>query len=484
MKNKTIPKPAITHPQYLDMSLFWDQMYDTVEIGESEVKLKGTQYLPKTDGMIKDSRTGATRYDAYKKRAVYINFGKRTIKKALGLMHHKEYASKLPSKIEYLRSDFTISGESIEDFARELNRHQLIYSRMGLLIDFNENKPENPYIVTYTAKSIIDWNELDDRSCDFVLLNESGYEFDYISKTWSPVAKYRLLGLAYSYNGEKLAQPTYYTVVLNNETWASFDIINPVDMEGVEIIFPSIKGKYLNYIPFVFCNATTLYPEPQMPVLIDQSNLSLAYYRGDADYRQALYFQAFAILILAGFDEEQIKDNIRVDGYLCSSDANAKGSYTQTNGTGLTEMRLSLSELKKESEREGIVITDKDGVESGKALSTRITLQTSDLTEIAKTSASAILWCCWIIGEWLGLSETELNSIDIIPNLDFNLENELPRSVFEMWQVYSNGGIPEEDFYKWLRENNYTGYRTFEDWKSADRQTIIEDISKNFPQAV
>jgi hypothetical protein len=53
-----------------------------------------------------------------------------------------------------------------------------------------------------------------------------------------------------------------------------------------------------------------------------------------------------------------------------------------------------------------------------------------------------------------------------------------------MWQVYSNGGIPEEDFYKWLRENNYTGYRTFEDWKSADRQTIIEDISKNFPQAV
>ncbi len=462
------------NPNYTAMLPLWKQMHDTVEKGEIAVKEAGEEYLPKTDGQRQDTNTGSKRYKAYKQRAVYINFGKRTIKKALGLMHHKDYTVKLPESMSYLKESFTISGDSLTSFARDLNREQLIKSRAGLLVDFSSSEIEaKPYIVPYFAEAIVDWNELDDKSLEFVLLNETRLEFNRESKTWEKVAKYRLLGLATSINEAEYLEPTYYSAVITPKEWEGFDLDNPID-----VIVPTIQGKPLNKIPFTFCNATNTYAELQAPVMIDQSNLSLAYYRGDADYRQAIYFQAFAILVLAGFNKDEIEaqGGIQVDGALISSQDGAKASYAQTNGSGLQEMRMSLDTLKKESEREGIVITDKDGVESGKAIATRITLQTSDLLEIAKTGGEAIQKSLEIIAEWLEVKE----EVQAIPNSDFNLENEQPRSVFEMWQVLKENGLSIEDYYLWLRKNNYTDFKTFEEW---DKALSTQKVDINEPEA-
>lgn len=461
-------EPTITpNPQYIAMAPLWKQMHDTVDKGEKAVKDEGETYLPKTDGQRQDKDSGTKRYDAYKQRAVYINFGKRTIKKALGLMHHKDYTLKLPEEMAYLEDDFTINNDSLTSYARDLNREQLIKSRSGLLVDFSSSITEaKPRVVPYFAESIVDWNELEDRALDFVLLNETRMEFDRSTKKWERKVKYRVLGLASNINGDQYSEPTYYTALVTPEEWGVLDLDYPEN-----VIIPMNQGRPLNKVPFVFCNATNTYSDLQDPVMLDQSNLSLAYYRGDADYRQAIYFQAFAILVLSGFTKADIDElgGIQVDGALMSSKEGSSASYAQTNGSGLQEMRMSLDTLKKESEREGIVITDKDGVESGTALSTRIALQTSDLLEIAKTAGEAIQKALEIIAEWLGID----GDISVIPNTDFNLENEVPRSVFEMWQVLKENGLTIQDYYIWLHENNYTKFGTFKEWaNSLSTQTV------------
>lgn len=467
-----------SNPEYTEMLEYWEIAEDTIEKGSLAVKAKGETYLPKTTGMIKDTENGQKRYDAYKQRANFVNFGSRTIKKALGLMHYKNCSPMLSPKTEYLKDSFTIDGLNIFEYTREVNRKQLIYSRLGMLLDFDSNFKAKPYVVTYDAKAILDWGIDDNYNIEFVLLNESGYVFNYVSKNWEEKEQYRLLGRAYSIDGVELNQPVYYTATLTGGEYANIDIKNP-PLEKITV--PELNGRTLSFIPFEFCNATSLSDKPQIPVLSEQSQLALSFYRGDADYRTALYYQAFAILVLSGFDEEDIKRNggIRIDGYISSSKENAKASYSQTSGVGLSEMRMSQDNLRREADREGIVITDKDGVESGKALATRITLQTSDLMEIALTSAEAIGSMCRIASLWLGEDEETTSKIKVIPNLDFNLENELPRAVFEMAEVYKNGYIPETDFYAWLKDNNYTKYPTYEEWKSADRMEILEDITKN-----
>ncbi|MBD4208505.1 hypothetical protein GUH47_21445, partial [Xanthomonas citri pv. citri] len=62
----------------------------------------------------------------------------------------------------------------------------------------------------------------------------------------------------------------------------STDLSVPKDSDYIE---PTIRGKTLNRIPFVFINSKDIVARPDDPPLLGLVNLALAIYRGDADYR-------------------------------------------------------------------------------------------------------------------------------------------------------------------------------------------------------
>jgi len=470
------------HPEYTYWNEYWSQMYDTVELGEKQIKAKSDFYLPKTEGQEKDA--SGNKYEAFKKRATYRNFGKITIRKALGLLHSKAYKYTLPNKLKYLEKKATLHNDDLNSLIRDINKEQLTYSRCGLLIDMpkNETYKAEPYIERYKPYKIIDWYEGDYglntygtpiRQLAYVKLDESGNVFNFEDKSWSFKNKYRVLALALYQDNQLLDSPKYYTFTFTDENiFKGIDLQNiyTKDIEAGDIIIPTISGKALNQIPFVFINATHTDSRIEMPVLYEQSNISLAYYRGDANYRQALHYQVFALLYLIGFEEKDFENGVNADGYIATTNPSAKAGYAQISGAGIQAMQLSQNDLKREANEEGIVITDKEGVESGKALTTRMALQTSNLTEIAETCAEGITKVLRIISEWMGIDE----EIKIIPNTDFKLEVEKAQELVNVTQVYNLGNMTKIDYYNWQKDNNFTNLS----WEEFDKEidnAIIED---------
>ena len=174
------------HPQYLTAAPKWLQMRDCYE-GEAKIKEKGTTYLPPTGGMILDGMdsindVGYKNYEAYKKRAVFPDYIREGVEALIGLLHQKDAVIKLPKKMEYLRDNATIDGESLLLLLRKMNEEQLVTGRLGLLCDMPVT-PKDPlapefFISMYVAETITNWddgiglpglNEL-----NMVVLDESG----------------------------------------------------------------------------------------------------------------------------------------------------------------------------------------------------------------------------------------------------------------------------------------------------------------------
>ncbi len=455
------------NPKYDEMVSVWTQLYITTELGQTGVKARGEEYLPMTEGQKEDFKegNGIKRYTAYKTRATYYNFCAKTIKKAMGLMHSKDATVQLPENIKEWAESITIDGEDIHSLNRDINSSQLLYGRIGLLLDVTE-KTKYPHVVKYSADSILVWREsvIDGiKKPEFVLLDESGYEFNMETKKFEYKEQFRLLALANNMGTKKV----FYTVVLDAKEWGSWDIENPdIDYEGLTVVK---TPKKISYIPFVVANIKTSTMAIEKPLLVELSDLSLSAYRADAEYRQGLYLQAFALLYFIGFSDKKLKENgVRSDGYVSTENAKAKIGYANASADGLGEMRMSLESLKVESEGNGIVISDKEGVESGKALTTRIMLQTSDLKEISLTCEESINRILKWGAEWMGVEGVCRFSA----NLDYNQEKLLPRDYLDLWNVSVGGGISLRNVYRWALQNDMAVEDTYEEWLENIQESL------------
>jgi hypothetical protein len=188
---------ASVHPQYSSIYLDWQLMRHT-HGGERMVKDAGFTYLPATPGQRRDGlekgQKGRDSYDAYKLRAVFPGYVTEAVKSLIGIMHHNPPTIELPVAMEPLREKGTVSGESLELLLRRINEQQLIAGRVGLLADLQKGA-QLPYIATYDAETVINWDngQVDDptlQSLNMVVLDESEFvrvnyfEWQLLNQAW------------------------------------------------------------------------------------------------------------------------------------------------------------------------------------------------------------------------------------------------------------------------------------------------------------
>lgn len=450
------------HPEYDKFYPLWEQLFVTTVLGEDGVKKAGTKYLPMTEGQIEDGDEGKLRYESYKTRALYYNFCQQTIKKAMGLLHSKSASLVCSEKMQRWTESMTIDGEDIHSLARDISTEQLLLGRMGLLLDYPKEKSELPYVVKYSADAILCWQEKIEnqtKKLRFVLLDDSYVEFNDTSKNYEEKESFRLLALD--------KKGYYYTVTLSAKEWSVWDIDNPNEKD-FDVVYPQMP-RSINFIPFVPVNIKTTTMKIEKPLLVELSNLSISAYRADADYRQGLYMQAFALLYMLGISEKEIKEKgVRSDGFVSSPRADAKVGYASAPADGIEEMRMSIEAIKKESEGNGIVINDKEGVESGTALKTRISLQTSDLREINSTAGEAIYKILKMAQLFLG----DKNPLSYDPNLDFDQEKATTQEYLNLWNVCLAGGTSLRNVYYWAYKNDMAVEPTYETWLANNQESM------------
>jgi len=448
------------HPEYTGNIGYWEQLTHTLA-GEKVVKDQGIKYLPMTDGMLKLETTLQGKiYDAYKQRAVFSNFVEETAEAILGLMDKKPAHIVLPTALAGYEDQMTPDGYNIHTLLKYVNRQQVIKGRVGMLADIKESSTSQdlPYVSVYCAESIINWSSefiAGEEVLTFVVLDESGMEL--VSGSWEKKKKYLVL-------------------LLNDGVYSQYTVedegqISDNPGEGTELVTPSIAGKTLDRIPFIFANCRDNTTAVSRPPLLSISNLSLSAYRQDADYRSGLFFAGQPTLTATGVSEDEVKKMaVGSHAVLFSSSKDAKFSYAETAGNALSASKDAVADLKNDATRRGVAFVEQ-GAESGKALENRMASKTASVKTIVSTGKAAMEKLLEIICEWKGASFEE---VVVEPNTDFVEDNLTAADLVSLMTAKGLGApISYESIHAWMRDRKYTD-RDFEDEKDLIADELLD----------
>jgi hypothetical protein len=452
------------HPLYGEAKPDWEQLRDTYK-GERRVKERGVVYLPATSGMIADGMEpngkGWNAYSAYRKRATFPELVKAAVQAMIGVMHSKPPVIELPTALEYLREKSTRQKESLELLLRRINEEQLAVGRLGLLLDSNAvPDPKAPFfIATYRAEDIINWDdggsERGDKSdkLRMVVLNESGLERKPGHFEWEEQERYRVLLL-----GE--LDETEDQIATGEHTYGFGVFEEQTEFNQDNIEQPNLRGATLDHIPWQFVNANDTSAAPDDPPMLGLSNLCLTIYRGEADYRQALFMQGQDTLVIIGGEAEK-EYRTGANATLCPP-IGGDAKYIGVDSQGLPELRESLqNDYERANAKAGELINETSRErESGDALSIRVAARTATLNRIALAGAFALQGILRSAAKWQGANPDE---VIVTPNLDF-VDNKMPGADLVQLVTAKQLGAPlsVESLHKNMQEGGLTEL-TFEE---------------------
>jgi hypothetical protein len=270
---------ATVHSDYTRRTIQWARIRDALE-GQDEIKENGEAYLPKPSGM------NADQYQAYKDRAQFYPVAERTLRGMSGFVFRHAAKFELTSRLEVLREGATTDGHSLEVLAEQVLNEVLSIGRYGLLLDYpegNTTATSLPYIATYTAENITDWKVqfIDGkRELTRVVLRD---DFDADDEDVNDDAEQRLELI--------INEELNYEVRRWVAQGANKDKENATWVLRSKTV-PTVNGKPLKRIPFVFVNPYDLRPEVEKPPFLDLVDVNVGHYRNSADYEHALYLTA------------------------------------------------------------------------------------------------------------------------------------------------------------------------------------------------
>ena len=456
------------HPLYSERLDDWVQMRDSYR-GSRVVKAAGTRYLPATSGMWADGMSnsrapGRQAYDAYKLRSLFPELIQDAVWLALGVMHRKPAKIALPTGMEFLLESATLRNEGLEVLLRRINEEQLVSGRLGILADVVDTgeRAGQPYLALYRAETIINWDDgprdsVEPQNLSLVVLDESESERVPGAFNWEHKEKYRVLLLGDLDDTELQGEGVYRAGVFRREE--SGFVID-------DMVAPAILGGDLNKIPFVFVNAKDIDPTPDTPPLLGLSELAMAIYRGEADYRQTLFMQGQGTLVVIGaLDDTELR--VGANAFL-RLPAGADAKYVEVGAQGLPEQRQALENSYARAGKKGgdLLDTNTRERESGEALKIRGTTSTASLNRIALTGAFALESELKIVAEWMGENPED---VSIEPNLDFVGDELAGKTLVELMSAKTLGApISKRTIHQLMQDKDLT------DMEFEDEEAEIE----------
>lgn len=439
------------HPEYADGLTAWQDMRIFYQ-GEDEVKASGERFLPPLASMHLDGmgrgQLGYENYKAYKARAVFPEYVAEAVESLLGMMHAKPATIQLPQALELLRENATPNSESLEMLLMRINEEQLVTGRFGIGADFatNATVTDLPKIALYYAETIRNWYEAD-AELQFVVLDESHWEFEPADFKWVFKKVYRYMGLV---DGK------YMT--------ANFNVSNGEDFNKEKLIASIRAGTPLSTLPFVIANTKEIGASVDKPPLLGLGRKCCAIYRAEADYRQNLHMQGQDTLVTIGRIRTQNADpnsnegeDLRTGtGARIALDTGGDAKYIGVNSQGLPEQRQALDADRKEAQAKAVaVIASSDTQsESGVAIEAKISARTVSLRQIAITSAAALQKLLRTVARWVGANPEE---VVVTPNLRFVDVQVQAGDLVQLMSAKAMGApISSESIHQWARRKGLT----------------------------
>jgi hypothetical protein len=437
------------HRSYADRKAQWDKIRHCLE-GEDCVKDQGTGYLPQPEAMT------TQRFVTYKQRASFYAVAERTLRGLSGMVFRHMPILKVPAKMEPMRDNVTIDGQSTSVLSQEIMDEVLTIGLYGILVDFPMNAPSNalPHFVTYKAESITDIKQE----------NRNG--------------KYVPVQIILKENRDGIQEEGYLELRLNSDNVYETVRHAPVSAPDAKTSFapqapkiPLVNGKPLNYIPFVFFTPYSLKPEYAKPPFLDICNVNLAHYRNNADYEYALYLTAQPTpWIASGMISETDRPQTIGSGSMWFLPENAKVGMLEFTGAGLNAQRTAMQDKEGWMAVLGArMINDvAKKQETSQTARLRGRAETSLVTSAVNMVEAGLNKAFKIAAEWTG-STTEDMPIQL--NKDFVEVRMDPSELTALVRTWQVGAISKET----LHHNLQRGELVPPDVTVEDEQDKIDD---------
>ncbi len=445
-----MPKVDTHHPDYDRHIADWRMVRDTVD-GESAIKAKGAEYLPKTPAQVQHD-PGDRRYKAYLTRARFPDLTAPTLRALNGVLHSKDSMIELPPRLKGMIEHATVDGLSILGFARRVTREILMTGRFGILCNSPASNGAVPLLAGYNAETILSWRTRmagDGKTVvDRVVLDETGLQPDPKDDfNMVEVEKWRVLHLRAGARGGETFQVETYRRATGKVVGDDSGII--LDEDAGEA---SSFGVVMDSIPFVFAGSLDLLPDPDDAMLVPLARLAVSIYQQDADYRATLYQTSQPTAVLIGVDEDDEKAPRSIgSGATWFLPDGADAFFLEVSGAGLGAQRSAiLDDFGRAMHLGGKMLESGKSAESGEALRLRRGSETASLTSVALASGMAVQTALRHAAAWVG---ADPDKVRYLPNLDFIEQYADPAFVRELRESWMSGLLSHDTVLDLLREH-------------------------------
>lgn len=447
------------HPEYKRMVDRWKRCRDVAD-GQDAVHAAGELYLPK----LQDQRP--EEYAAMVKRTPFYNATWRTISGLNGMLFRKPPKVEVPDAAKEMLDDATLTGVPLQLFVQEVCEEALKVGRVGILTDYPEAAAEGltladtmamnlrPCLCLYRAENIINWKT--GRVKNVVVLTQlvlREYEEVAVDEfTTRCEERFRVLDLV----GEGDARE--YRV-------RRFKVEEGKDVQIGGEVYPTMQGKRLDYIPFVFASPDGTTPEVGIPPLIDLVDLNLSHYRNSADLEHGAHFTGLPTPVVAGYKPDNPEDKLYIGSATAWTFSNpeAHAEFLEFTGQGLG----ALERLKSEKEKQMAVLgarmleQQKTGVEKPEAQANQRKGEESTLAAAGQTISLGVTRSLKWFMRWAGQDDKDV-SFEL--NRDFYPVPMTPQMLSSLVSSWQQGAFSDEVLFENLQKGEVVSRETtFED---------------------
>lgn len=436
--NNTTPSVDGAHPQYSYYLSDWCKVRDCIA-GERKVKERGELYLPKLSARQKEPS-----YEAYKTRACFLSATERTKEGFVGSALRKPPTVTAPDSIDPLLEDIDLAGTTFEELVEESVDAGMSVGRAGILVEHEPTPGGRPYMLFYEAEEIVNWATQVVNGRRVLALVELRYNVDNLSEDGYSVECHeerRCLRLV-----EGIYQQTIRQYVEGEQN-------KPGQWVESAPIVPTMQGRPLDFIPFVFLGPKNTKPEIAKPPLLKIAELELSAYRSSADLEHGLHLVAlptpYSINLKTGEDAGPIELGPGV--FHEFQGENGEIDFLEVQGTGLSLVKENLESKKEQMALLGaaFLTPPKREAETKEALELKSSAANSPLAKICKSLEKGLTQALKWLVRWTGADDSK---VEVRLNKDFDKTRLSPDDIQKLSAALQSGAITPEVYAYLLEE--------------------------------
>jgi len=456
--------PTWAHPDVHYNEADWRLLRHCYE-GERAVKAEATRYLPQMESMEDDE------YTTFLNNATFFNMTFRTVGALTGTVFRRNpVLDQMPKTLKDKVSTITKKGQSLRSFAQEVSRELILMGRAGILVDTVDGG--DPYMVTYVAESIIDWDTeiVNGRE---VLTRVVLMEMVETPPTSDSTRKYKPV-----FRVLVLKNGVYKQEIFESNDESQYNNYPSVLKEPTRTIVPTMRGATLDYIPFLILGAQSNGWDVQRSPMMDIAHMNISHYRSYAQLEHGRYYTGFPVFWASKQGQDQTNEYTVGPNRVWELPSGEKAGIMEFNGQGLKFLENAITTKQGHIASLGgrmIGVETQAVSESDNQVAMKDRNEQALLLNLTMTLDEGFTWLLKVWARWSDASEAQAKELNIEFNKDFLLKEIASREFRAVHAMWSDGLLPVEVVYDYLKKAE-----VIPDWMELDEFTKLLSTSKSF----